>query len=48
MVTGEKSDKTVEMRVTVKASSAWGWIGIGIILLVIAGLSFLFVKMGRR
>jgi uncharacterized membrane protein len=48
MVNGERSDKTVEMRVTVKASSAWGWIGIGIILLVIAGLSFLFVKMGRR
>ncbi|MDA8125779.1 MAG: NEW3 domain-containing protein [Deltaproteobacteria bacterium] len=48
MATGEKSDKTVEMRVTVKASSAWGWIGIGIILLVIAGLSFLFIKMGRR
>jgi len=48
MTTGEKADKTVEMRVTVKASSAWGWIGIGIILLVIAGLSILFVKMGRR
>jgi uncharacterized membrane protein len=48
MTTGEKSDKTVEMRVTVKASSAWGWIGIGIILLVIAGLSILFIKMGRR
>jgi uncharacterized membrane protein len=48
MTTGEKSDKTVEMRVTVKASSAWGWIGIGLILLVIAGLSILFVKMGRR
>ena len=48
MTNGEKSDKTVEMRVTVKASSAWGWIGIGIILLVIAGLSFLFIKMGRR
>ena len=45
---GEKSDKTVEMRVTVKASSAWGWIGIGIILVVIAGLSLLFIKMGRR
>jgi len=45
---GEKADKTVEMRVTVKASSAWGWIGIGIILLVIVGLSFLFIKMGRR
>jgi uncharacterized membrane protein len=48
MVNGEKADKTVEMRVTVKASSAWGWIGIGLILLVIAGLSFLFIKMGRR
>ncbi|MEK7375004.1 MAG: NEW3 domain-containing protein, partial [Thermodesulfobacteriota bacterium] len=48
MTNGEKADKTVVMRVTVKASSAWGWIGIGIILLVIAGLSFLFVKMGRR
>ena len=48
MTTGEKSDKTLEMRVTVKASSAWGWIGIGLIILVIAGLSFLFVRMGRR
>jgi uncharacterized membrane protein len=48
MTTGEKSDKTVEMRVTVKASSAWGWIGIGIIILVIVGLSILFVRMGRR
>jgi len=48
MVNGEKSDKTVEMRVTVKASSAWGWIGIGLIILVILGLGFLFMKMGRR
>lgn len=48
MTTGEKSDKTQEMRVTVKASTAWGWIGIGLIVLVIAGLSVLFVKMGRR
>ncbi len=48
MVNGEKSDKTVEMRVTVKASTAWGWIGIGIIIFVIAGLSALFVFLGRR
>ncbi|MGQ9645314.1 MAG: COG1470 family protein [Thermodesulfobacteriota bacterium] len=48
MVNGEKSDKTVEMRVTVKASTAWGWIGIGIIILVIAGLSALFIWLGRR
>jgi uncharacterized membrane protein len=48
MATGEKAEKTVEMRVTVKASSAWGWIGIGLIVLVIAALGLLFVKMGRR
>ena len=48
MINGEKSDKTVEMRVTVRASTAWGWIGIGIILLVIAGLSVMFMRLGRR
>ena len=48
MITGEKSDKTIEMRVTVKASTAWGWIGIGVIIIVIAGLSGLFIWLGRR
>ena len=48
MINGEKADKTVEMRVTVRASSAWGWIGIGLIILVILALGFLFMKMGRR
>jgi len=48
MINGEKSDKTLEMRVTVRASTAWGWIGIGIILFVIAGLSVLFMRLGRR
>jgi uncharacterized membrane protein len=48
LVNGEKSDKTVEMRVTVRASTAWGWIGIGVIIVVIAGLSGLFIWLGRR
>jgi uncharacterized membrane protein len=47
-VDGEKDQKTMEMRVTVKASTAWGWIGIGIILLVIVGLGGLFTWLGRR
>jgi len=47
-VEGEKAQKTMEFRVTVKASSAWGWIGIGIIFLVIAGLTVLFRYLGRR
>jgi len=48
LINGEKSDKTVEMRVTVRAATAWGWIGIGVIIFVIAGLSTLFIWLGRR
>jgi uncharacterized membrane protein len=48
MINGEKADKTLEMRVSVKASTAWGWIGIAVILFVIAGLSGLFIWLGRR
>ena len=47
-VEGEKVKKTIEFRVTVKASTAWGWIGIGIIVLVVAGLTGLFRWLGRR
>jgi len=48
-VDGERqSGKTVEIRVAVKTSSAWGWIGIIIILGVIAGLAGMFVWLGRR
>ena len=47
-VEGEKAAKTIEFRTTVKASAAWGWIGIGIIVLVIGGLFGLFRWLGRR
>jgi uncharacterized membrane protein len=47
-VNGEKASKSIEFRVTVKASTAWGWIGIGIIVVVIAGLIGLFLWLGRR
>jgi uncharacterized membrane protein len=47
-VEGEKASKTIEFRVTVKASQAWGWIGIGIIIVVILGLFGLFRWLGRR
>jgi uncharacterized membrane protein len=49
MADGEKgSSKTVEMRVTVKAPTAWGWIGVGLIALVIGGMGGLFTWLGRR
>ncbi len=47
-VEGEKAAKALEFRTSVKASGAWGWIGIGIIVAVIAGLFGLFRALGRR
>jgi len=47
-IDGEKVSETLEFRVTVKASAAWAWIGILIIVAVIGGLSVLFLKLGRR
>jgi uncharacterized membrane protein len=43
-----RAEKTIELRVMVKASTAWSWAGIGIILFVLAGLVVLFVRLGRR
>lgn len=45
---GEKANSQMEFRVTVKASSAWGWIGVAIIVGVIVGLAFIFRRLGRR
>ena len=47
-VEGEKAKKNLEFRVTVKASTAWGLIGVIIILLVVAGLVTTFFRFGRR
>jgi len=47
-IEGEKSNKNMELRVTVKASTVWGWMGIGIIIIVIAGLVVMFFRLGRR
>ena len=45
---GEKANSQMELRVTVKASAAWGWIGVAIIVGVIVGLAFVFRRLGRR
>jgi uncharacterized membrane protein len=47
-VEGEKANEDVEFRVTIKAASTWGWIGVGIIVLVIVGLAVIFRVLGRR
>jgi uncharacterized membrane protein len=47
-IEGEKVSKIIELRTTVKASAAWGWVGIAIIVLVITGLFGIFRWLGRR
>jgi uncharacterized membrane protein len=39
---------SAELRVTVLAPTIWGWVGIGIVILVIAGLAVMFMRLGRR
>ena len=39
---------SAEMRVTVVTSPIWGWIGVGIVALVIVGLAVMFMRLGRR
>jgi uncharacterized membrane protein len=47
-VEGEKANDNVEFRVTIRAASKWGWIGVGIIVLVVVGLTVMFRVLGRR
>ena len=43
----ELSD-SLELRVTVLTPTIWGWIGVIIVVVVIAGLAVLFGRLGRR
>jgi uncharacterized membrane protein len=45
---GTQASDNLEVRVTVKTPAVWGWVGIGIIVLVIAGLAFIFMRFSRR
>ena len=44
----QASTGKISMRVTVETSSIWGWVGIIIILIVVVGLVFVFMRFGRR
>ena len=45
---GTQASDSLEIRVTVKTSALWGWVGIGIIALVVVGLIVIFMRFGRR
>ena len=38
----------IDIRVTVETPAIWGWVGVGIIVLIIAGLAFVFNRLSRR
>ena len=42
------SREEVDIRVTVETPTIWGWIGIGIIVLVVVGLAYIFMRFSRR
>jgi uncharacterized membrane protein len=43
-----EANKSVEFRVTVSTPTIWGWIGFGIVGLVVLGLAIVFFRLGRR
>jgi len=43
-----ESNKSVDFRVTVSTPTVWGWIGFGIVGLVVLGLAVVFFRLGRR
>jgi uncharacterized membrane protein len=47
-IEGEKANDNVEFRVTMRAASKWGWIGVGVIVLVVVALAGMFRVLGRR
>jgi uncharacterized membrane protein len=46
--TSEQSSSSVKVRVTVETPTVWGWVGIFIILAVVAGVIFIFMRFSRR
>lgn len=44
----EATADEMTVRVTVESPTVWGWVGVGIILLVVAGLIVVFMRFSRR
>lgn len=45
---GKEDRASSQLRVTVAASMSWGWVGVAVIVVVVAGLTGVFVRLGRR
>ena len=47
-VSGEQASEKIDIRVTVETPTIWGWVGVAIIVLVVAGLAYIFMRFSRR
>ncbi|MFQ5826151.1 MAG: NEW3 domain-containing protein [Dehalococcoidia bacterium] len=45
---GFMTSDSLELRVSVATPTIWGWVGVFIVVLVVAGLAVVFVRVGRR
>ena len=44
----QSTAEEVKIRVTVESPTIWGWVGVGIILIVVIGLGVIFMRFSRR
>ncbi len=44
----QTSARKIDIRVTVETPTIWGWVGVAIILLVVAGIVYIFMRFSRR
>jgi len=44
----QSTSEKLDIRVTVKTPTVWGWVGVAIIVVVIVGLVFIFMRFSRR
>jgi uncharacterized membrane protein len=47
-IDGERVNRDLEFRVTIRAGATWGWVGLAIIVMVVVGLGVTFHYLGRR
>jgi uncharacterized membrane protein len=45
---GKQIEDEMDIRVSVETPTIWGWVGVAIIVLVIAGLVYVFMRFSRR
>lgn len=45
---GKQIEDEVDIRVSVETPTIWGWVGVAIIVVVIAGLIYVFMRFSRR